>query len=1641
MRRPPATTAALAVTLGALLVTTPLRSRAQDTTPSSTSAATAPTPASSPTTTTQSPTGDKPADIKQSLIDWLLDGIDPRHETEFEGYDGWYNNPSHPELGSADGHLIRLFPAQYSDGSYRPNGQNRPNPFTISNLTMRGNFGEGLSRTGKTAFLVFFGQQVVEEILDAQRSGCPPEYFNIPIPENHEYRNIGAAAMPFLRTRYDVRTGNSPNNPRRQINEITPWIDGGLTYGTSKTWADTLRLFRCGKLASSHNGQFPVENSIRLPMANPPPPRFHRLRPVSRFFRLGNPRGNENTFLLTMGTLWFRFHNAVAERMCQRFGTANAGSNNSSSLKLWNEERIFNEARKLVIAVHQHIIMNDWLPEWLGSSLPAYNGWDSSIDPGIATEFQSAAMRFGHTLVTSGGYRRGPASDCTVRNVTFEMDGQRHSVSGVRTCNSFWNPQEALVEGGIEPMIMGLSSQAAEREDNVIVEDLRGRVFGPLEFSRRDLMAVNIQRGRDHAIPDYKTARRLLGLKPDFNTFSEMGRLISPMLYGENPKLFDEVLPDLYGNSTENVDMWVGGLLETSDRPGPLFQTIIRDQFRRIRDGDRFWFENNGTGFFSQEMINKIKKLRIYDVILTATNISAGDIQLNPFRLPSDVNGGLAQQCMDQLTVKYSCTTINNLTTTCHALPPLNSSRVESCTQLKTFDYFSESEISYALTFLGLALFVVGCVLLLLFLADRRRSLVAEERKKLNRRRSRSGSKDTAILREWQGPRQGYRSVVARLMAEKRSLVMSNATSGAPLRSIDFSKVQSVVFQVASSKHRHFFMLRLPKEYDLVLKFDALDEMESFVARVEEFLGNIGVGRERRQLEESILLRDAITLEHRKKQLDKFFRVVFAQAFGIEHDQQEILQLDAAQARDIVNLELTQTEFAAALSMHADSTFVQQMFALVDFDNNGYISFREFLDMIVIFAKGSAEDKTKLMFDMYDIDHSGKLSRDEFANMIKSLLELANQSLSQEKLNELISSMFREAGLEKKQTITLEDFQKLLSSHKDQLGYTQLNFDVSTFKGAPPPSMNRNSVVYRAQNTLVRAYSYFGGKSDAPTAAAALAAEATGKSTRSRLNVQPLAMPRKANYEQESAFSRYVVAAGKFGENHRLEIFWLTLYTLVLFAIFSERAYYYSVEREHGGLRQIAGYGVTITRGAASAQMFTYSTLLLTMCRNSITFLRDTFLHQYVPFDSAIPMHLYIAIWAGIFSVIHSVGHALNFYHISTQTADDLTCLFREYYHATDELPKFHYWCFATMTGLTGVLLLMLLSVMYVFATPFARRHVFNAFWNTHNLYPAFYILMVLHGLGRLVQPPLFYYFFLGPLVLYVLDRLVSLSRKKVEISVIRAEHLPSDVTMLLMKRPPNFEYRSGQWVRIASLGLNGSEYHPFTLSSAPHEDNLSVHIRALGPWTINLRKIYDPSNLPDKGYPKLYLDGPFGGGHQDWFRFEVSVLVGGGIGVTPFASILKDIAQRASSRAGGRVACKKVYFIWVTRTQKHFEWMTDIIRQVEERDAKDFVSVHIFITQFYHKFDLRTTMLYICERHFQRISNRSLFTGLRAITHFGRPDFSGFLDSLQVEHPTVSRFGVFSCGPFPMTRSVQTACDELNRKEGALFDHHYENF
>ncbi|XP_046845729.1 dual oxidase 2-like isoform X2 [Xenia sp. Carnegie-2017] len=1508
-----------------------------------------------------------------------------KEEIEYEGYDGWYNNMAHPEWGAIDMPLTRRVPSHYKDGVYEPSGSERPNPLSLSQGLMNGSFGTPSSQR-KSALLVFFGQQVVEEILDAQRPGCPPEYFNIEIPDDYTlYNNLGLTKkiIPFLRSRYHMTTGYSPNNPRQQLNEITPWLDGGLMYGVAKAWADALRSFQDGKLAHSKYGtQWPHENEIGLPMANPPPPANHKLKDAKRFFKLGNPRGNENPFLLTFGILWYRFHNIMAERI----------KNNTD---ITNDERLFNEARKWVIAVHQKIVFYDWLPRFLGQDPKQFREKDTyrykpSVHPGVAHIFQSAAMRFGHTMVTPGVLRR--LKDCTIPKTTSDSSDTGDTAfnkTGIRTCNSYWNPQVPIMEKNgddyidIEGFLRGMASQNAEREDNIITEDLRGFVFGGLDFSRRDLMAVNIQRGRDHGLPDYNTAREAYGL-PKKNSFLEIKANNSHI----SDAVFDN-LEKLTEGKMENIDVWVGGLLETTtEGPGELFSTIIEDQFRRIRDGDRFWFENEYNNLFTKEEIAQINNITLFDVILMSTSLTADEIQEDPF-----------------FTSESKCPA--------HTIGPDD---VEDCTPPKTFDYFEDSEVSYLLTFVFIGLFVIGVAVVMFCLARSRQAMLAETRR-LHRTKTQRSSKSADnefIAAEWRR-NLPERTVKVKLGPAKTIRVSSDR--GQLLRTIDLKGMEWIIVFLQSDRERTLLSVRMDREYDMILKFDSEPQRKEFLETFETFLNKHDIKCNRNEMRTQMLISSAHTKEDRQKRLEKFFRVAFAHAFDIEYHDQGFDER-MGEAKEVLSCELSRAEFAEALSLKANSLFVEQMFDLVDKDRNGYLSFREFLDVIVIFAKGTPDEKLRLFFDMYDVSGNQALGRDEFKGMIKSFMELVNADVESDQLDTLTDSMYAQAGFGDKEELTFDDFRAVMAEYKDSLEDARLDFTgTGVDVPAPGKEKKRENAPTRARKTVIKHLK--GSEDRTPTR-----------------NPTRIKVTTKRTKESNHVLWTWIA---KNVSNHMSAILIVVLYTLVLFAIFAERAYYYSVEREHGGLRRIAGYGVTVTRGAASAMMFTYSTLLVTMCRNLITFLRETFVGHYIPFDSNVLFHKYIALWALIFTVAHCVGHAINFYHVATQPPFDLTCLFRNYFRRTHELASFHYWCWETITGLTGVLLLLVVAVMYIFATQYSRRHVFNSFWLTHQLYVILYLLMVLHGSGNLVQRPFFHYFFLGPGILFALDKLVSMSRKKANIAVIKAELLPSDITHLEFKRPPNFEYIAGQWCRIACVSLGGGEYHPFTLTSAPHEDNLSLHIRAVGPWTINLRQTYDPVNLQSKPYPQLYLDGPFGEGHQDWYRYEVSVLVGGGIGVTPFASILKDIAHKGTVKSA--FACKKVYFIWVTRTQKHFEWLTDIIREVEENDKNDLVSVHIFVTQFYHKFDLRTTMLYICERHFQKISGKSLFTGLRSITHFGRPDFPSFLESLSTIHSKASKIGVFSCGPPTMTRSVESACADLNKTEGAAFIHHFENF
>ncbi|XP_027624992.1 dual oxidase 2 [Tupaia chinensis] len=1226
-----------------------------------------------------------------------------------------------------------------------------------------------------------------------------------------------------------------------------------------------------------------------------------------------------------------------------------------------------------------NIALYEWLPSFLQVTPPEYAGYRHFLDPSISPEFVVASEQFFSTMVPPGVYMRNVS--CHFQKVLNRASG---SSPAMRVCNSYWireNPNLNSAEA-VNQLLLGMASQISELEDRIVVEDLRDYWPGPGKFSRTDYVASSIQRGRDMGLPSYTQALLALGLEIPKN-WSNLNPSVDPQVL--------QATAALYNQDLSRLELLPGGLLESHGDPGPLFSTIVLEQFVRLRDGDRYWFENTRNGLFSPEEIAEIRNTTLRDVVAAVTNVDPSALQPNVFVWHEGA----------------PCPQPRQLTT--EGLPP--------CAPLTVLDYFEGSGPGFGLTIVALC-----CLpLVSLFISGVVAHFRTRERKKLQKKDKESVKKKTAkdgvLAMEWPGPSERSYPITVQLLPDRRLQVLDRRL--AVLRTVQLRPPQQVNLLLSSDRGRRTLLLKIPKEYDLVLLFNSEEERAAFVQQLQDFCVHCTLDLHVAETGEKELFKKAVTKQQRGRILEIFFRHLFAQVLDINQADAGSLPLDSSQkVREALTCELSRAEFAESLGLKPQDMFVESMFSLADKDGNGYLSFREFLDILVVFMKGSPEDKSRLMFTMYDLDANGFLSKDEFFTMMRSFIEISNNCLSKDQLAEVVESMFQESGFQDKEELTWEDFHFMLRDHDSELRRTQL-----CVKGGGVGDIFKQNISSRVSFiTRTPGTCSYPQKTELP---ASEAPELGGHGLKKRFGKKMVVAPSRLYTEalqekmQRGFLAQKLQQYKRFVENYLRHILCVAVFSAICAGLFAERAYYYAFASPPSGIAQTTFVGIILSRGTAASVSFLFS---------------------YIP--AAVDFHRWIAMAAVVLAILHSAGHVVNVYIFSVSPLSLLACMFPSVFvNDGSQLPqKFYWWFFQTVPGMTGVLLLLVLAIMYVFASHHFRRRSFRGFWLTHHLYILLYVLLIIHGSFALIQLPRFHIFFLVPALIYVGDKLVSLSRKKVEIGVVKAELLPSGVTHLQFQRPQGFEYKSGQWVRIACLALGTTEYHPFTLTSAPHEDTLSLHIRAAGPWTIRLREIYSsPMGDGCARYPKLYLDGPFGEGHQEWHKFEVSVLVGGGIGVTPFASILKDLVFKSS--LGSQMLCKKIYFIWVTRTQRQFEWLADIIREVEENDHQDLVSVHIYITQLAEKFDLRTTMLYICERHFQKVLTRSLFTGLRSVTHFGRPPFEPFFNSLQEVHPQVRKIGVFSCGPPGMTKNVEKACQLINRQDQAHFIHHYENF
>ena len=492
--------------------------------------------------------------------------------------DGSGNNLADPNWGQAGTDLLRLAPVGYADGISAPSLPQDQSARAISNILNNQADPKAPSQDLNTVdqqslsrFGYAFGQ-FLDHDLDFTPAGGAS--FPIPVAPGDP---IGPSPLPFTRSQFDPTTGT--DDPRQQINAVTSFLDLSQVYGSDAATADALRTHVDGQLKTSPGGMLPYDNANYFTA-----PQLTALNqsvggmenqgplPTADLFATGDTRGNENVELMALQTLFVRNHNRIASEL--RKGHPG-----------WSDEQLYQEARKINIAEYQSIIYNEWMPAVLGpNALPAYTGYNPNVNAGIATEFSTVAFRFGHSMV-NGQVARQDNQGLGI--VDIDPSG-----AAINLAQDFFDTNLLSAGGAIDPLtghtaspidaiLKGDADGTSQAMDPMAVNEVRNLLFGNAGAGGQDLIALDIQRGRDNGLPDYNTVRVAYGLPP-VTSFAQITSNVQ----------VQQELQQAYG-SVNNIDALEGGLAEDhvpgSDL-GPLFQAILVDQFSRLRDGDRFFY-------------------------------------------------------------------------------------------------------------------------------------------------------------------------------------------------------------------------------------------------------------------------------------------------------------------------------------------------------------------------------------------------------------------------------------------------------------------------------------------------------------------------------------------------------------------------------------------------------------------------------------------------------------------------------------------------------------------------------------------------------------------------------------------------------------------------------------------------------------------------------------------------------------------------------------------------------------------------------------------------------------------------------------------------------------------------------------------
>ncbi|XP_059642733.1 respiratory burst oxidase homolog protein C-like isoform X2 [Cornus florida] len=528
----------------------------------------------------------------------------------------------------------------------------------------------------------------------------------------------------------------------------------------------------------------------------------------------------------------------------------------------------------------------------------------------------------------------------------------------------------------------------------------------------------------------------------------------------------------------------------------------------------------------------------------------------------------------------------------------------------------------------------------------------------------------------------------------------------------------------------------------------------------------------------------------------------------------------------------------------------------------------------------------------------------------------------------------------------------------------------------------------------------------------------------------------------------------------------LGLWIAVMLGLFA----YKFVQYRNRAAYEVMGYCVCMAKGAAETLKLNMALILLPVCRNTITWLRNkTKLGIAVPFDDNINFHQVIAVAVGIGVGIHGIFHlACDFPRLIDEDHEKYDELMKQYF---GDQPS-SYWHFVKgAEGWTGIVMVVLMGIAFALASPWLRRGTpnlpkpvkkltgFNAFWYAHHLYVIVYTLLIVHGIKLYLIREWYkkttWMYLAVPIMLYVGERFIRAFRSTTEQVDIQEAHVyPGNVLMLRMSKPDGFEYKSGQYMFVKCAAVSRFEWHPFSITSAPGEDKLSVHIRALGDWTRQIKTVFqreleagvqgNKKPVMIHSFPRVLIDGPYGAPAQDYKKYEVVLLVGLGIGATPMISIVKDIVNNGNGEAGGdsHFNTKRAYFYWMTKEQGSYEWFKEVMNEIPKMDKNGVIEMRNYCTSVYEEGDARSALIAMIQSLHHAKNGVDVVSGTCVKCHFGRPNWYKVFKRIARIHSDAT-VGVFYCGQQGLVKDLKKLASEFshNPRINTKFEFHNENF